>query len=327
MSVVLMLDTNAQSRRRRHRGVTLLELLTCVVVTGMLVGGLASAVRLATTSLENSTGGASTAIATGEAIDRLNAELRLATRFTERTATAVTFAIPDQTGDGAAETIRYAWAGTGLPLTRSMNGLPSPAASVLDNVQSLDFNFLTKTVAAPTQESAEQLLISYLPGGSSPSTAISKSAWAAQYFKPMLPANAVQWKITRIRLMFKQGSVNANLTLPVTNVDANLKPSGAALGTTTITWSSLPSASLDWVDVSYSTLVGLNPASGYAFQVTTSPGNGNTVATLGFDSTVSPALTNASYCSSTDQGATWSTPAANMAVFFQVYGTVTTQGP
>lgn len=318
---------SALGRIRRRRGVTLLEVLTTSAVAALLVGGMASAVRLALNSQEGTTGPTANAIDTSDAIDRLNAELRLATTFTERTATAVTFTVADQNGDGLAETIRYAWAGAGSPLTRTFNGAPAGAAAILDNVQSFNMTFLTRTVPPPTQESAEQLLASYVPAATTTTTPIGKNIWGAQYFQPTLPTNTVSWKITRIRLLLKQGSITANVNFLVSNVDASQKPTGSALETYSVSSSTFPSGTADWVNIPYSTLSGLAPALGYSFQVETLPSSTSTVANLGFNNAVSPALTQSTNCYSTNQGAAWSSPLATKAIFFQVYGTVTTQGP
>jgi hypothetical protein len=296
-----------------------------MAVSAMLVTGLASAVFLATQSLDSATSPTATAIATGEALDRLNAELRLATKFTERTATAVTFTVPDQNGDGVPDTIRYAWAGAGTPLMRTFNGLPSPAASVLDNVQAFNMNFLTRTMQPAIVETAEQVLCAYAPGSPPTTVPVSKTSWGAQYFKPTLPANTISWKITRIRLMVMQGSVTGLVKFPITNVDATQKPTGGALATYQVNSNTLPSGSLGWVEIPYSGLTCLDPAKGYAFEVTAT--SASTVANVGFQSGISPALTGMSNCSSTDQGASWSSPAATRSLFFQVYGTITTQGP
>jgi hypothetical protein len=236
----------------------------------------------------------------------------------------VTFTVPDQNGDGLPDTIRYAWAGAGTPLMRTFNGLPSPAASVLDNVQAFNMNFLTRTMQPAIVESAEQVLCAYAPGSPPTTVPVSKTSWGAQYFKPTLPANAISWKITRIRLMVQKGSVAGNVTFPITMVDATQKPTSTTLGTYTVNSSTFPSGSLGWVEIPYSNVSGLDPAKGYAFEVTAT--STSTVANLGFDSSISPALTGMSNCYSTNQGASWSSPLATWAFYFQVYGTITTQG-
>jgi hypothetical protein len=63
----------------------------------------------------------------------LEADLEFALAFTEQSARAVTFLVPDQSGDAKLETVRYAWSGTpGDPLTRQFNG--GAVAVVLENV-------------------------------------------------------------------------------------------------------------------------------------------------------------------------------------------------
>jgi Tfp pilus assembly protein PilV len=309
---------------RTKHGMTLIEVLLCSVITSFLVLGLSSAVRLSTQSLDTARIPTADAVDTGEALDRLTAELRLAKKFTERTATAITFTVPDQTGDGVDDTIRYAWAGAGQSLTRAVNGLPSPAASFLPNVQAFNMNFLTRTMAAavpPIVESAEQVLCSF--AASSPTgDGIKAANWDAEYFKPTLPANAVSWKITKIRLTMKQNVAGQNFSVVVSGVDGTQKPTGAALETYTASTSTL-SASPTAVDIPFSTLAGLSPAAGYSFQVKTaavaSPLN------LRIQAIVAPPTVGMSFCRSTDGGASWSLPLFTSAIEYQVYGTVSTQ--
>lgn len=58
-----------------------------------------------------------------ELSDRIASDLRLARTFTERSATAVAFTVPDRDGDGLDEALRYEWTGiAGDPVTLTYNG-------------------------------------------------------------------------------------------------------------------------------------------------------------------------------------------------------------
>jgi hypothetical protein len=86
-------------------------------------------------------------------------DLQTAKSFTERTATAVTFTVPDRDGDNIDETIRYAWAGTpGDPLTYQLNG--GTATTLADDVQQFNLAALDPEMKAalpdgPPPESGE----------------------------------------------------------------------------------------------------------------------------------------------------------------------------
>ncbi|MBM4074622.1 MAG: hypothetical protein FJ267_03150, partial [Planctomycetes bacterium] len=93
------------------------------------------------------TGTGARAIATDVQKDLL-ADLQRATGFTERTAKAVTFTVPDRDGNGRPETLRYAWSGTaGNPLTLQVNG--GPVQNIALNVQQFALSYQTKSLVAP----------------------------------------------------------------------------------------------------------------------------------------------------------------------------------
>ena len=114
-------------------GHTLTELMVAMLSASALMIGLASAILVSVKATD--TGNASiTAIADGsEALSEMLSELEFAISFSEKTATAITFTVPDRDGNDAPETIRYAWPGTpGDALTREYNG--SAPAALVENV-------------------------------------------------------------------------------------------------------------------------------------------------------------------------------------------------
>jgi hypothetical protein len=65
--------------------------------------------------------------------------------FSERTANAVTFKVPDRTGDELPETIRYSWSGTaGDPLQIEYNG--SAPATLVADVNQFDLSYSLRTM-------------------------------------------------------------------------------------------------------------------------------------------------------------------------------------
>ena len=131
----------------RRSGYSLMELVIGLSASVMLMGGMASAVFVSTRSLSLAdTGAGARAISTDVQRDFL-ADLQRATGFTERTASAVTFTVPDRTGDGQPEKLRYAWAGAGSPLTLQMNG--GDVQNLATNVQQFQLSYRTKAVTAP----------------------------------------------------------------------------------------------------------------------------------------------------------------------------------
>jgi prepilin-type N-terminal cleavage/methylation domain-containing protein len=308
-----------------HRAFTLLEMAMSMVIVSILALACTSVVRLAT-RLGNpsvSTDPASLAVSARSAMDQINADLKMATSITSRSASSITFTVPDRNNDGLPETITYAWAGVGSPITRQYNG--GAIVSIADNVQNFNLSFLDKTVVPPPPvESAEQVLASrdWPTASDIKSYSLKSAAWAAEYFKPVMPGNTVSWKVTRLKVKLQRnGAATGNVTVTVNNVDGSNKPAGAALGSFPIDITSVASNKFVWVDVPLAAISGLDPRSSLSIEVTTT--NASTLGTLAYDQkAVDPSM---GWMSGSSPGTTWSAPTSTTAMEYYVYGTVTTQ--
>jgi hypothetical protein len=125
-------------------GYTLLELLVSSVSATFLIAGLASALFVAGSALD----GRPTAAERGRAAEAQStvlADLEHAISFSERTADAVTFTVPDRNGDAVAETLRYTWGGSSNgELALSING--GAPATVLTGVKSFRLDWFSRFV-------------------------------------------------------------------------------------------------------------------------------------------------------------------------------------
>ncbi|MEQ8847518.1 hypothetical protein [Botrimarina sp.] len=128
-----------------HRaGYTLVELLLATATASVLMVGLASALYVSARALDLD---ASSVVHVDEALARITADARTASRFRELTPTAIEFDVPDRDGDGSSETLRYEWSGVaGEPLLHRING--GAGVPLLGNVDSVDFRSLTRAVTA-----------------------------------------------------------------------------------------------------------------------------------------------------------------------------------
>ncbi len=311
-------STNLRSRGEYARpGYTLIEMVVSLGISTVLIGGLSSAVMIATKSLGTPASSSTAVVDAGEAADLLVADIGTALAFTERTASAVTFTVPDRNGDLQPETIRYAWAGTGTGLTRQYNGTASSAAVLTDALQDFNMQYLTRTMLPPVRESVPQNLVYY--NNSNVDLNISQSRWPAQYFAPSLPSNATAWSITKIRLYLKKYGSSQTLSIRVNAANASGKPTGTPLATAAVNTTSISSLNFQWVDVSLN-LTSLTPTTGLVLQIT-GTGSGTLVVSR---NRLATAPTTSIYSESTNQGSTW-TLIPSSAMHFQVLGTVTTQ--
>lgn len=171
-------------------------------------------------------------------------------------------------------------------------------------------------------ESAEQLLVSreWPTSGDLKAYVVKSNAWPAEYFLPSLPANAISWKITRVKVkLVRNGTNTGTLTLQVKAADASKKPTGDILDSGGVDVTTL-STTRTWMEFPFSALAGLDPTSGMCVLVTTTSSQPGVVEydTKGPNGTMA-------WCISTDQGASWGTPATGTVMEIYVYGTVTTQ--
>jgi hypothetical protein len=237
-------------------------------VASILLVAIGSAMVLAGKAIPTAANPAAALLGSAGAFDRIAAEAQFALDFTERTSRAITFTVPDRTGDGKPETIRYAWSGSpGAPLTRRFNG--EAAANLIDRVESLSFNCDTveaiESYPGPAVESAEQLLAGFNPGTyTSGDHLLNPNTGAGQYFLPtVLPANALSYSVTRVVFVARQqGLATETLAVKIHKADAGKLPTGTALGSNTVLELSLSASSYGTVSVSLGGVTGIAPTEG-----------------------------------------------------------------
>ena len=124
------------------RAFTLLEVMLSTVIIAMIMLAMTSVMTLSTrclTSRGEDVGRAS------DVIDEITTDLNLAESFSEKTATAVTFTVPDRDDNGSSETIRYSWSGTpGDSIMRAYNG--GTEVAVADDVQYFSMEYILNTI-------------------------------------------------------------------------------------------------------------------------------------------------------------------------------------
>lgn len=315
------LSLSTHQRANPRRGASLVELVVSLMATSLLIMGLASALFLTVTALNRST----SPDADGQAKEltrRIADDLNVATALTERTATAITLTVPDRTGDGLPDTIRYSWSTvSGDPLLYQLNGGASRVLA--GDVRKLNFTFLTRTLGSPpASEGSEQLLASQDPTTNS-TYDIKSSAWIAEYFVPVLPNNAVSWKVTRAEIFLATGTGPGNAFIEIRATDALNQPTGPVLASFAPDLTAVTSSGA-WVSVPFSPVAGLSPGDAMAILVTST--SASNLASVPYFNNVSPAMSGLGWTTSSDAGASWATPTSSRSMRFRVYGTVSTQG-
>jgi len=318
-----------------RRGHTLTEVLMSTTIVSVIMGGMSSVMLLSARTLNNTP---VQVCVSGDVSDQVTTDLNLAQEFTERTSTAVGMKVPDRDGDNQPETIRYSWSGTpGDPLMREYNG--SDPVAVAENVNHFGLSYQTKTVAAGSgggagggggaqteQESEELLLISHddTAGGSMHHFRVDANDWCGTYFHPVLPSNAVKWRISRVMIQARRdGGSGGSVAVQVRTADSGRKPTTTVLAQAVISESSL-SSHYQWRELLLSGLDDLDPGDSHCIVVRFNGGSGR-VAKIRCEQTGAD-TSGAHLVITGDQGGSWSSYSGSRDMQFYVYGTVTTMG-
>ena len=313
--------------RPRHsawRGFTLLEMVVALGVTSVILVGMGSAMLLAGRAVPDAHGPVVAGLAGAEALEPMATELQYAVTLNQCTTRQIEFTVADRTGDETPEVIRYEWSGTaGDPLTRTYNG--GTAVAVLTDVRDFSLSYDLQTISTEIlqgNESAETLLVSYDSSHDYADYQVQEGQWYGEYFFPDLPADAINWKVTRVRFYAR----SSGLALGETKVQLQTAtlggmPTGVVLQEKILRESGLP---LWYVlcDMSYTQAGGLLPQQGLWLVFRWRSGS-TSCELLGRAGGVMGS--NFSLARSTDGGVSWS-PLAGHSLLFRVYGTVTTAG-
>jgi len=247
-----------------RRGFTLLEVVVSVGVTSILLLGIGSALLIAGRAIPQAEGATSLTIAAAGVAEEMATELQYATSISQRSETMVEFAVPDRTGDGIAETIRYDWSGTaGAPLTRQYDG--GTTIPLLADVRDFALAYETETISQEIpqgNESPETRFIRYSTYYDLNSYSIRNTERYGEYFLPSLPADAVSWTLTRVRFYARQaGLLDGEVRVQIQLATAGGLPSGVVLEEKTLYESILPLAWQQY-ELTYTQIPALSPGQG-----------------------------------------------------------------
>lgn len=307
----------------RPAGQTLIELLVALGSASLLLAGLAATLVVASRMIE-APAPVQAALDAAEAARRLTDDLRYAIYFTERTATATTFAVPDRDGDGRQELIRYFWSGTpGDPLQRTVNG--GPPVAVAADVRSFQLAYTVRTAqeSIPRRvESSEQKLAQYAGLLMPADYQISTTRWLGQYVHPdgfvtKLPGNAVAWHPTRVTLWVEtDGPRDGQSLVQLRRAGSDATPTSTVLEQIPYLESSAPSL---YIPVAFRFQgVWLAPNEGVWIVV---QGLTNHALSVLFDN-----WGGTGRVFTTDAGATWTPHGNGDSLLYELYGTYVTEG-
>jgi hypothetical protein len=195
--------------------------------------------------------------------------------------------------------------------------------SILTDVRAfgLSYHLMTVTAQAPQgYESAQTTLSGYSTTQGLHDCSIQNAEDYAEYFLPVLPANTVSWKVTRVVICAKQdGTANGEASVQLQTATVGHLPSGTVLEEKPLLESTLLPTYLDQ-EFTFSTAGGLSPTQGLCLVVRWVA---NDVACKVRARNGNVTDLNIALARSTDGGLTWAA-LPNQSMLFAVYGTVTT---
>jgi hypothetical protein len=306
------------------RGFTLTEIVLSMALMTTVMAGTTSVILIASHALPGAQNPGQALTDSSDVVGQIAGELAYASSVTEKSASAVTFTVADRGHGGAGpETIRYAWSATsGDPLTRQYNG--GSVVPVAEDVSEFDLSYDLKVVTEQgdpvTNESAEVLLISQDTSVALTDFAITDKDWIGQYFLPPLPADAFEWRVTRVKFKARvHGGTNGITAVQLRLPAAGNLPSATVLEMVPMYEDAL-GASYLWEEFSFASVSGLSPSQGLCLVLAVQKKDPHLADIQYDDASGSGRLT------TTDKGTNWNYDAGKSMLYY-VYGTVTTLGP
>jgi type II secretory pathway pseudopilin PulG len=244
----------------RRGGHTLLELITALVCSSVLLAGLGS-VMLIARQVAYTPSAAVRRTATARVASQLADELQYATLLIGNTPNIIEFVVADRDGDGTSEKIRYEWSGTsGDPLVRTING--GTPKNVLEGIEEFQAAYVLKpetTTFTSTSDTAETILLSNDNVQVGVERDITMSNYSAQLVNSAalnaVPANAICWNITKVQFQGRDnGSADETLLVQFRSAGGAFDgPTSEVLGQVSIPESTL--GSMGWKQAKFANTV------------------------------------------------------------------------
>ncbi len=190
-----------QLRPQSPRAFTLVEMVSSLVIVGILFGATMSLMRLASSATIAPDDPATRALAAMRIEDRIASDLAAAIEIVSATPTSIEFKVADRNNDATFESITYAWNSATSTLTYTYNA-DSPV-TLLTGVTAFTFSLdvLTRSVslATGTTTIGPTTLAEYTPtAGNVTKETMGIGKQFAQTVLPTLPAGAIAYSITSV---------------------------------------------------------------------------------------------------------------------------------
>lgn len=234
-------NLNLRSVKARA-GFTLIEMVLTLSVTSILLLSMMSVMRILGKAVPSGTDAAKQALDITNALSRMRSDIEVASEITFPAGAVLQLSVPDRTGDGVDDVVRYSVVTNKLQI--QVNG--SAGATLLEDVSSVDASSVPSSTAVAGTPIVEwlspQVLMAAHAGVLVETT--HQTELRGMELIPILPSDAVAWRITAIEIPLRRASSN----VPVVNVAIRrLAPvtgvvTAVELQTTTQTLTTAPSS-------------------------------------------------------------------------------------
>lgn len=304
---------------------TLLEMLVSMAIVTLMLGAISSAVVIAGRAVERQSPSSFDATASSIVLDSLLNEVSLAVAITEYTSTAITFVLPDHTGDLIDEIVRYSWSGTvGDPIVREFNS--DDPIPVSGGIKSLSFEFETTTsserVASARSISTEVVIASFVSSIVS-SQIIDPANSISQYIRPSFPDGTVSWTVTSIDLYAERaggGKATGSLQLELRTPTVTGLPGTELHAAVSVNEKDLPIA-YAWTTHTFTDAPRLAPGDAISIVVSDSAG------AISAQFPLATQNSSRSFAAHGDTAAATWTKIPAMSTLYRIRGTIVTQPP
>ena len=261
-------------------GFSLVELVTSLAIISILMVAMGSAVVIAARGLPDPTSPFAQKVDAAQVVGQLANEVAYATAVLTASPTELEFVVDR---NGTPITIHYDWDGDpGDPLIRVYND--GPEVTVIEHVQAFT---LTYNLRAPEQtdeptdvpeiEGPEELFMAQdeSNSGTADDFTIETNAQCAEYFKPVLPSDAISWRITRVKFIANpDGRTKGILAVEVMTVNSGSGTPNNTVDSVLISEKSL--VANNWHEVQFTDADGLSPSDAYFIVFSRASGGGTT---------------------------------------------------
>lgn len=306
-------------RARRHSGFTLVEVVIAAAITSVILVGMASAMLIASKAAPGRTGTTEMTLQAGRATDLMSADIACATAFSILGTGSIEMTVPDRTGDGLADKVRYSWSGTsGAALYRTFNN--GTAVAVANDVRTFSLGYVKAATKQATSysESGEYLMFNTDNNLLYGAFNVPDKNAVGINFLPSIPNSAAYFRVTRADFLLVSKPLTASSEVRV-NLRSGSSVSSVPSSVSDYCKMTAPSVLSGWVEATFSQNAQLTP--GNTVNLTVARVGGSTDFTASIRTGVN--IANANLCYSTDSGNSWSIDSSRTlpAYVYGVYGT------